>query len=422
MPKYQVLLCARRAVIIFPTLLFALKVSAEPTEAQRAFASASPSILVVRTFDPLGLPLKQGSAVWVAPSTAITNWHVVNRATEVRLIVKGVEKKSSVIKVDINRDLALISFSAESTNHPVRIASEIPAVGQAIYALGAPRGLELTLSPGIISAIRQEPSGSVIQFTAPISPGSSGGALLNSEGELVGITSFKVEGGENLNFAVPVAAASAMIKFGKSPPPREPEYGDPPLIGEFRVWEGSIIYAWLYKVLEVSQRAGLIRATIEDRVYFPPALARKKYGKEGDASVFGGKELLIRCDTNEVMELEDYGGGMNPHREITKSDVIPENLRYWSDKYHHPDIARFLCGLLDDPQLLDGPDAKIKHVIGLRKMPCRLLAADEFVTVDKERLAEIPEITADNILSLGIHLAGAGQMCISPADLPKNLQ
>lgn len=72
-----------------------------------------------------------------------------------------------------------------------------------MYAVGSPRGLELTISDGIISQLRGEHT-NLIQTTASISPGSSGGGLFNLRGELIGITTFNVTGGQNLNFALPV--------------------------------------------------------------------------------------------------------------------------------------------------------------------------------------------------------------------------
>jgi hypothetical protein len=76
-------------------------------------------------------------------------------------------------------------------------------IGQRVYAIGAPQGLELTISEGIVSSLREVPGGSVIQTTAPISPGSSGGGLFDLSGRLVGIMTFQHRYGQNLNFALP---------------------------------------------------------------------------------------------------------------------------------------------------------------------------------------------------------------------------
>jgi len=75
--------------------------------------------------------------------------------------------------------------------------------GQTVYAIGAPAGLELTISQGIVSALRKVDEGTVIQTSTPISPGSSGGGLFDISGRLVGITTFQHRYGQNLNFALP---------------------------------------------------------------------------------------------------------------------------------------------------------------------------------------------------------------------------
>ena len=79
-------------------------------------------------------------------------------------------------------------------------------VGQKVYAIGSPMGLENTMSEGILSGLREigKSKKKFIQITTPLSPGSSGGAVLNSKGELIGMSSMGIEGGENLNFAIPI--------------------------------------------------------------------------------------------------------------------------------------------------------------------------------------------------------------------------
>ena len=76
-------------------------------------------------------------------------------------------------------------------------------VGQKVYAIGSPQGLDLTLSDGMVSSLREGEDGTFIQTTAPISPGSSGGGLFNERGVLVGIVTFQMRSGQNLNFAIP---------------------------------------------------------------------------------------------------------------------------------------------------------------------------------------------------------------------------
>ena len=79
-------------------------------------------------------------------------------------------------------------------------------IGEAVYAVGTPKGLDFSISNGIVSQLRKEEgeNAPLIQTSAAISPGSSGGGLFDSEGRLVGLTTWKIREGENLNFAIPV--------------------------------------------------------------------------------------------------------------------------------------------------------------------------------------------------------------------------
>jgi hypothetical protein len=86
-------------------------------------------------------------------------------------------------------------------------------VGEEVVSIGSPLSLEATVSNGIISSIRElkNENQRLFQTTAPISPGSSGGALLNMGGELIGITTAEVVGGQNLNFAVPINVVKPLL-------------------------------------------------------------------------------------------------------------------------------------------------------------------------------------------------------------------
>lgn len=84
--------------------------------------------------------------------------------------------------------------------------------GERVYAVGAPQGLELTLSEGLISGLRPTDDAQLVQTSAPISPGSSGGGLFDSKGQLVGVTTLYLKEGQNLNFAVPAEWISALTE------------------------------------------------------------------------------------------------------------------------------------------------------------------------------------------------------------------
>ena len=106
-----------------------------------------------------------------------------------KVYYKSRENDFIIFKVGVNKRVNSIS-----------IASSIPKVGEKVYTIGSPRGLDNTFSSGEISQIRED--GRILQISAPIDHGSSGGVLLNSQGEAIGITSGGIDdSGANLNYA-----------------------------------------------------------------------------------------------------------------------------------------------------------------------------------------------------------------------------
>jgi S1-C subfamily serine protease len=184
-------------------------VHATQTEATETFKKSSPAVVTIST--PTGF----GSGVVVdSNGVIITNLHVVQGATKasVRLAKGDVYDDVTVVDFDSRKDLVLLKVKGFNLPTAELGDSDNLSVGDTVFAIGAPQGLELTLSQGIVSALRDSGEGyRVVQTTAAISPGSSGGGLFDDQGRLVGITSFRIKGGENLNFAVPVNYIRGML-------------------------------------------------------------------------------------------------------------------------------------------------------------------------------------------------------------------
>jgi S1-C subfamily serine protease len=117
----------------------------------------------------------------------------------------------SIQSADPNTDRCILN-APEAHLKPIAAARPHDSleVGEPVYTLGAPVGLELTISDGILSGRREESGQRFVQSTAPISPGSSGGGLFDSKGNLIGITTLAIVGRERLNqalnFAIPADA------------------------------------------------------------------------------------------------------------------------------------------------------------------------------------------------------------------------
>ena len=145
----------------------------------------------------------------------MTNYHVIKGASSaiVKLPNGAFYDVDGVVAFDKARDLAVIKAHGPNFRVVILGNSDRIQIGEEIVAIGSPLSLESTVSSGIVKRIRtiEEKGGKFLQVTAPISPGSSGGPLFNMAGEVVGITTLYVEGGENLNFAIPVNDAKRLL-------------------------------------------------------------------------------------------------------------------------------------------------------------------------------------------------------------------
>ena len=175
-----------------------------PMTAEDIFTAVSNSVARIQTFDPSGRMIAQGSGVATGNSVVITNCHVVIDAQRISVKVGGNVLDGVVQVADKELDLCSLRVTGLYST-PVTVGTGDVRVGQHVYAIGAPQGLELTLSEGIVSSLRQTTKGTIIQTTAPISPGSSGGGLFDAKGQLIGIVTFQHKTGQNLNFALPAS-------------------------------------------------------------------------------------------------------------------------------------------------------------------------------------------------------------------------
>lgn len=164
---------------------------------------ALPSVVRLTVRDMQGVPSVQGSGFVVGENLIATNWHVVKAAHAVTANFQSgrSETVDGIASRDIPRDIVILHVNTVGVR-PLPLASGASAqVGDPVVAVGSPEGLGGSLSTGIISALRYYNGAKTIQTTAPISHGSSGGALLDVYGRVLGITSFFVTDGQNLNFA-----------------------------------------------------------------------------------------------------------------------------------------------------------------------------------------------------------------------------
>jgi tetratricopeptide (TPR) repeat protein len=158
---------------------------------------------LVQVLDEQGRSLALGSGVAVGPEMVVTNKHIVEKGTLFKLRQGETTWLATVAHCDPEHDLCELKGEGLKAAHLAVRPSSSLAVGERVFAIGAPEGLELTLSEGLISGLRDFEDARIIQTTAPISHGSSGGGLFDEQGQLIGITTFFVKEGQNLNFALP---------------------------------------------------------------------------------------------------------------------------------------------------------------------------------------------------------------------------
>ena len=163
----------------------------------------------------VGGRVSEGSGFFVHSGYVATNHHVAEGATRAYIKLVGQDTTyiaESIAAIDEEHDLALLKVTGISTPVLPLANSDTVQIGETVYVIGNPQGfLEGTVSDGIISSIREEGNKKWLQMTAPISPGSSGGPVLNTRGEVIGISVGDIDG-QNLNFAVPSNYLKALLR------------------------------------------------------------------------------------------------------------------------------------------------------------------------------------------------------------------
>lgn len=148
--------------------------------------------------------ISSGSGVIVMDDEVLTNCHVIENAEKITVQFSDGQKMPANVKGRVGK-LDMCALSVLTNNRPKVLISQLKNIktGQSIYAVGSPLSLKLTISDGIVSALRDDGDAKVLQITAPISPGSSGGGVFDEKGRLLGLTTFTLTKGQNLNFAIP---------------------------------------------------------------------------------------------------------------------------------------------------------------------------------------------------------------------------
>jgi tetratricopeptide (TPR) repeat protein len=177
-----------------------------------------PSAVAIETFDARGVQLSRGSGFFIDSDRVVTNRHVIENAyrAEVHSYNGYVYPVKGVVAVDAEGDIAVLRVEAHAGQvRPLSLDRTSPQEGESVVVIGNPFGLEGSVTNGIVSAVRDIPTfGRIIQITAPISPGSSGSPVVNMHGQVIGVATLQITGGQSINFAIPSERISQLQSGG----------------------------------------------------------------------------------------------------------------------------------------------------------------------------------------------------------------
>jgi hypothetical protein len=174
----------------------------------------SQAVVVIEALDTAGNVAGQGSGFIVTSNGAVvTNLHVIRGAQTVRVKLANGDlyKTQELVDVDDTKDIAILKVKGFKLPTVTLGDSDKSEIGETIVAISSPEGLTNTLSTGVISGVRRLEGLRVFQITAPIGEGSSGGALFDANGAVIGVITYLLRGGQNINFAVPINYARGMV-------------------------------------------------------------------------------------------------------------------------------------------------------------------------------------------------------------------
>lgn len=195
-------------------------ITAKPASTPKdIYKRVSESIVLIKNIGENGEVKSVGSGFYIGSGNKIaTNFHVIEGATKLEITDADgtVYFVVDVVGVSRNNDLAILMCPA--SGKPLIVSTNLPEIGDHIVTLGNPKGLQRTISDGLISGIRDNDNSRFYQMSAPISPGSSGGPVLNDRGEVIGVSTFTFLDAQNINFAVPSKYLLDIVSSGYSVP------------------------------------------------------------------------------------------------------------------------------------------------------------------------------------------------------------
>jgi S1-C subfamily serine protease len=312
--------------------------------------SMFPKTVMIITQDQQGRPLAIGSGFVLKPGFIVSNLHVVEGAGNgfVKFINDG--RKYKILGVAAKeelRDLVILPVEGVSMQGPLLSQRASVEVGETVFAIGNPRGLEGTFSQGIVSSVRSLDDFTLLQITAPISPGSSGGPIVDDKGQVVGVAVATFRGGQNLNFAIPIKYVSELAtRIEKTVPlsDAKPNKGRPSLFSKLDVGkstDGVTVGNFLWE--------GGIGGTLDSSGDFTVSVKNNLETAITDIGVL----VLFYNKTGEIIDFTV----------VTYRNLIPAKLAKRASGKVDPSIKRFTTPVSRKNQFMyaDEPTTKIEY-------------------------------------------------------------
>ena len=282
-----------------------------PQIAQKALAAT----VSLEMQDKNGMPLGQGSGFFVRPNLIATNYHVIEGATQgtAKLVGKDTTYTiEGITATDKTNDLALLKVTVQGINPLPLSDSDTVQIGETVYVAGNPLGFEGTVSDGIISGRRDRHIAERLQMTAPISPGSSGGPVLNHKGKVIGVSVSTYRGieAQNLNFAIPSNYLKALL--AQSGPVK-------PLSQVGQSISAETYFIRGYEKAKLGDYHGAI-ADFTQAIRLQPDAANAYYNR-GNAKADLGQYLAAIADFDIVIRLKPDNARAYYNRGATKADL-----------------------------------------------------------------------------------------------------
>ena len=360
-------LCLLLSIILLITLTplsYAVAKQLPFSDDPKSIQTASNSVIMLSCYDKDGRLYSTGSAFAAfEDGVFITNCHVIEKEVyEIKAHIEtGLEFTiSSVVAYDKDRDIAILRTEAKTGLKPLVLgSSEALERGDKVIAIGSPLGLINTLSVGLYSGtIKDEQL--YLQFSASISPGSSGGALFNNNGEVVGITAASYTEGQNLNLAIPIECAIELWENRTT----EKELS----VSEFYdEWDHINFYSVSYIVSHKADFRKDITILTEGYVFFDPSSSNMYYLVDNTSDYYALQDALSELNSlgepNTLdLTMAKYGGNPNhlDEKEIKELEEKVERQENAKKNYNNILKTTALTVMTDEHSVSQGDFIRIQ--------------------------------------------------------------